>query len=86
MHLGMTCIYSKDPSLRKNAQFDWSTKHIMHVLSSLKYPHGSVRIIIATSALGRVINYGPPNNIDAYVQAFGRVGRVSLSWSSTSTL
>ncbi|XP_066025019.1 LOW QUALITY PROTEIN: probable ATP-dependent DNA helicase RecS [Pocillopora verrucosa] len=57
-----------------------------HVLSSLKYPHGSVRIIIATSALGRVINYGPPNNIDAYVQAFGRVGRVSLSWSSTSTL
>lgn len=54
-----------------------------HVTSSLKYPHGSVRTITATSALGmgvdmkglhRVINYGPPNTIEAYVQAFGRVG------------
>ena len=55
-----------------------------HVLSSLKDPQGSVRIVIATSALGmgvdfkslyRVINYGPPNDIESYVQAFGRAGR-----------
>ena len=43
-----------------------------HVLSSLKDPGGSVRIVIATTALGmgvdikglhQVINYGPPNNM-----------------------
>ncbi|XP_068726448.1 probable ATP-dependent DNA helicase RecS [Montipora capricornis] len=53
-------------------------------VSSLKDPQGSVRIVIATSALGmgvdfnslyRVINYGPPNDIESYVQAFGRAGR-----------
>ena len=55
-----------------------------HVLSSLKDSEGSVRIVIATSALGmgvdikglhRVINYGPPNDMELYVQAFGRAGR-----------
>ena len=55
-----------------------------HVLSSLKDPEGSVRIVIATTALGMgvdikglhwVINYGPPNNMESYVQAFGRAGR-----------
>jgi len=47
-------------------------------------PQGEIRIVIATSALGmvvdlkglhRVINYVPPNNIDSYVQALGRAGR-----------
>ena len=46
------------------------------VLSSLKDPEGSVRIVIVTTALGmgvdikglhRVINYGPPNNMESYV-------------------
>lgn len=55
-----------------------------HVLSSLKDPEGSVRIVIATTALGmgvdikglhRVINYGPPNNMESYIQAFGMAGR-----------
>ena len=54
------------------------------VISSLKDPQGKVRLIIATSALGmgvdikglyRVINYGPPPDIESYVQAFGRAGR-----------
>ena len=49
-----------------------------HVLSSLKDPEGSVRIVIATTALGMVvdikglywvINYGPPNSME------GRAGR-----------
>lgn len=61
-----------------------SLKIQQHVLSSLKDPHGSVRIVIATSALGmgvhfkclhRAINYDPPNDIESYVQAFGKVGR-----------
>lgn len=61
-----------------------SVKIQQHVLSSMKDPHGIVRIVIATSVLGmgvdfkclhRVINYGPPNDIESYVQAFGRVGR-----------
>ena len=65
-----------------------SLKIQQHVLSSLKDPHGSVRIVIATSALGmgvdfkclhRVINYGPPNDIESYVQAFGRVGRDGMN-------
>ncbi|XP_022806642.1 Werner syndrome ATP-dependent helicase-like [Stylophora pistillata] len=83
--------YWPTSSLRKSANRMIAMYHSgttlkiqQHVISSLKYPHGSVRIIIATSALGmgvdmkglhRVINYGPPNTIEAYVQAFGRVGR-----------
>ena len=60
-----------------------SLKIQQHVLLSLKDPQGKVRIVIATSALGmgvdfkglhRVINYGPPNKIDSYKQAFGRAG------------
>lgn len=54
------------------------------VLASLKDPNGKVRIIIATSALGmgvdikglhRIINYGPPSDIESYIQEFGRAGR-----------
>ena len=61
-----------------------ASKIQQHVLSSLKDPEGSVRIIIATTALGMrvdikglhwVINYGPQNNMESYVQAFGRAGR-----------
>ena len=57
-----------------------------HVLSSLKDPESSVRIVIATTALGMgvdikglhwVINYGPRNNMESYVQAFVRAGRES---------
>ena len=49
-----------------------SLKIQQHVLSSFKDPHGSVRIVIATSALGmgvdfnclhQVINYDLPNDI-----------------------
>ena len=45
-------------------------------------PHGSVRIVIATSALGmgvdfrclyRVISYGPPNDIEVIFQKRVRV-------------
>lgn len=65
-----------------------SLKIQQHVLSSLEDPHGSVRIVIATGALGmevdfkclhRVISYSPPNDIESYVQAFGRVGRDGMN-------
>ena len=54
------------------------------VLASLKHPHGTIRIIIATTALGmgvdikvlhRIINYGPPSDIESYIQELGRAGR-----------
>jgi len=54
------------------------------VLSSLNDPNGKVRIIIATTALGmgvdikglhRIINYGPPADIESYMQELGRAGR-----------
>ena len=50
----------------------------------MKDPEGSLRIVIATTALGMgvdikglhwVINYGPRNNMESYLQAFGRGGR-----------
>lgn len=76
----------KKSTNRMIAMYHSGTSHKIqqHVLSSLKDPQGSVRIVIATSALGmgvdfkglhRVINYGPPNDIESYVQAFGRAGR-----------
>ena len=55
-----------------------------HVLQSLKDPNGKVRIVIATNALGmgvdikglyNVINYGPPSDLESYVQEMGRAGR-----------
>ena len=55
-----------------------------HVLQSLKDPIGKVRIVIATNALGmgvdikglhHVINYGPPPDLESYVQEMGRAGR-----------
>lgn len=47
-------------------------------------PNGNVRILIATSAAGmdvnfsnlnQVINYGPPKDMDSFVQQIGRAGR-----------
>ena len=52
-----------------------------HVLSSLKDPEGSVRIVIATTALGMVvdikglywvINYGPPNSMEGRAERDGK--------------
>ena len=54
------------------------------VLASLKDPNGKVRIIIAMSALGmgadikalhHIINYGPPSDIESYIQELGRARR-----------
>lgn len=54
------------------------------VSQSLNEENGYVRVVIATSALGMgvdvkglhlVINFGPPNCIESYYQAFGRAGR-----------
>lgn len=51
------------------------------VLASLSDPNGKVRIIIATTALGMgvdikglhcIINYGPPSDIESYIQELGR--------------
>ena len=74
------------------------------VLASLNDPNGKVRIIIATTALGmgvdikglhRIINYGPPSDIESYIQELGRAGikrwqtvRSSsyVPWQATSSL
>ena len=56
----------------------------VHILQSLKDPIRKVRIVIATNALGmgvdikglhHVINYGPPPDLESYVQEMGRAGR-----------
>ncbi|XP_078356447.1 bifunctional 3'-5' exonuclease/ATP-dependent helicase WRN-like [Oculina patagonica] len=57
------------------------------VLASLSNPIGKVRVIIATSALGmgidikglyRIISYGPPSDVESYIQELGRAGRDGL--------
>ena len=54
------------------------------IISSLNDPSSVLRVVIATSALGmgvdfkqvnHVVNYGPPKNLEAYMQALGRGGR-----------
>ena len=54
------------------------------VLASLNDPYGTVRIIIATTALGmgvdikglhRITNYGPPSDIESYIQELESAGR-----------
>ena len=59
-------------------------QHKKIVSDSLNEDNGYLRVLIATSALGMgvdikglylVINYGPPNSIEEYYQAFGRRGR-----------
>lgn len=53
------------------------------ILGTIRDPKSSLRIIIATNAVGMgldfdcnfVINYGPPSDYDAYLQQIGRVGR-----------
>ena len=56
------------------------------VLESFQREHGTVRLLIATIAFGmginckgvkRIIHYGPPKNVEAYLQETGRVGRDS---------
>lgn len=47
-------------------------------------PNGNIRVLVATSTAGmcgnfkgvyHVLNYGPPKDMDAFVQQFGRAGR-----------
>ena len=58
-----------------------------HVLSSLLDPSGTVRIVMATNALGMgvniqnirtVVHWGPSRDIESYVQEIGRAGRDQL--------
>ena len=79
------------------AMYHHSTKqHIKDaVLSSLLDSSGTIRVVIATSALGmgvnmqnvrRVIHYGPPKDIEAYMQESGRGGRDGgLAYATLST-
>ena len=55
-----------------------------HITNSLKNPESTLRVAIATSALGMgvdlkdinmVIHYGPPREMEDYMQALGRAGR-----------
>ena len=55
-----------------------------HILSSFSDTDGCIRVLIATIAYGMgidckgvrtVIHYGPPRNVEAYLQESGRAGR-----------
>lgn len=57
---------------------------IKDVLSDLMSPDGSIRLVIATSALGmgvnlpnikRVVMFGVPESMESYLQPVGRGGR-----------
>lgn len=54
------------------------------IKTDLSNPSGHIRILIATSAAGMgvnfsnittVVNYGPPKDMDSFIQQFGRAGR-----------
>lgn len=89
-HLGAKAYYppcaKKTSENRMVAMYHSGTSPSIQgvVLASLKDPSGKVRIIIATNALGmgvdikglhRIINYGPPSDIESYLQEVGRAGR-----------
>eukprot|EP00112_Aurelia_sp_Birch-Aquarium-sp1_P022904 Seg6620.1 transcript_id=Seg6620.1/GoldUCD/mRNA.D3Y31 product="ATP-dependent DNA helicase RecQ" protein_id=Seg6620.1/GoldUCD/D3Y31 len=55
-----------------------------HVIKSMTEENGHVRIVFATTAFGmgvdckaleHIIHFGPPNDIDDYIQESGRAGR-----------
>ena len=55
-----------------------------HILSAFSSPNGRLRIVIATVAFGmgidcpnirRIIHWGPPSDIESYIQETGRAGR-----------
>ncbi|XP_003391313.1 PREDICTED: ATP-dependent DNA helicase Q1-like [Amphimedon queenslandica] len=54
------------------------------ILHSFSYPNGQLRIVIATIAFGmgidcpdvhRIIHWGPPSDLESYIQETGRAGR-----------
>jgi len=58
-----------------------------HILSSFKSMDGNVRVLIATVAFGMgvdckglhyVIHFGPPSNLDSYLQESSRAGSLSV--------
>jgi superfamily II DNA helicase RecQ len=60
------------------------SKYIFNKIRCLKDPHGVVRIVFATVALGMGVNmksvnttwhYGAPSSLDDYLQESGRGGR-----------
>lgn len=60
------------------------------IVKSLTQLHGKLRIIIATVAFGmdcpnvrRIIHWGPPSDVESYIQETGRAGRdgeVAHAW------
>ena len=87
--LGNLCFWpegaSKKAANRLVVMYHSSTDNCIQeiVLKSLQEPNGIVRVVFATSALGMgvnikglhtVLNYGPPNDIESYIQAIGRAG------------
>ncbi len=62
------------------------------ILSSFTDPNGLVRIVVATIAFGLgvdapdvryIVNWGPSNSIEAYIQETGRSGRDGLDAEAT---
>lgn len=59
------------------------------VLKSFQDPKGVIRILVATIAFGmgvdcrtvhRTIHFGPPKNLEAFVEESGRAGKSSVSY------
>ena len=91
--LGAESYYPEDsPKISRNRLFSMyhrSTKKELQesIIESLTNPEGICRVVIATVALGLginfsdiryIINYGPPNTIEQYIQQCGRGGRDGL--------
>ena len=56
----------------------------LHISESMRDVKGKVRLLICTTAFGmgvdckglhRVIHFGPPSDVDDYIQETGRIGR-----------
>lgn len=55
------------------------------ILKSFSIPNGTLRIVIATIAFGmgidvhRIIHWGPPSDIESYIQETGIAGRDGIT-------
>ena len=87
-HLGK-CAYTSDEQVAKNmliGMYHHNTleKHKKRIINSLYSSEGTCRVTFCTNALGMGINfpniryivhYGPPRNIEDFIQEVGRGGR-----------
>ena len=87
------CLYLMDENISVCNIFTAATAREVKdsILEEFTKPNSPLRIVVATVAFGmgvdapdirRVIHWGPPNSIEAYVQENGRCGRDGKSASA----